>query len=83
MSQWWGGMILLETVLLCYGIFNINQRMMIYVVMLSGEIFIIPPTIRFMVREKTTKKIIGMLISLILFAVIRVFLMYEISIGAT
>lgn len=83
LSQWWGGMVLLETVLLCYGIFEVKQRMMIYVVMLSGECFIIPPTILFMIREKVTDKILGMLISLIVFAAIRIFLMYEISLGVT
>lgn len=83
LAQWWGGMVLLETVLLCFGIFNISQRMMIYVVMLSGEFFIIPPTIQFMVREKVVSKILSMLIMLIVFAAIRIFLMYEISIGAT
>ncbi len=83
LAQWWGVLLLTETVLLYFGIYHPEQRMMIYIVMLAGEIFVIPPIINFMVREKVTRNILNLLVLIIIFALIRLFLMYKISLGAT
>lgn len=82
-SKWWGGALLIETVLLFYGIFNLHDRMMIYVVLLCGELFIIVPTIQYMLQDSEGKKMRGMLISLFVFALIRIALMVAISYGVT